>query len=390
VQWDDPEQLRPDGTPKIHTRSTGIERRLGKRGREDAERYAERLHTELNANSGRLIGRIRWTDFRKRYETEYACTPNLRQSTVDQVTSILDRFEKEMNPQYLLDVTATTLSKYAQRLRESRLAEATIKKHLAHLAAALKWACDIGRMIREVPRRPATPNARKSLGEKPKGRPVKLEEFERWTKALALTEECKNAPDRVRDIQEIMKGLLWTGLRIEELMAMSWDPDADISLEFPSSSLPIIAINSPQAQKNNCTNEIPMTAEFEELVQRTPAKQRHGFVFQANGKKGRLTAPTVGRFIAEAGRLAGIKVGRYERTGKTKFATAHDLRRSFADFYKHRLTMDDLKTLMRHSAITTTQRYYLGVHADELGRKLRGAPRREILGEAPKRPQPQA
>jgi integrase len=385
VQWADPEQIRPDGTPKIHTRSTGVARRPGRRGREEAERFAERLQTELNANSGRLIGKVRWEDFRTRYEAEHACTPNLRQATVDQITSILDRFKKEMRPQYLVDVTAGTLSKYAQVLREVRLAEATIKKHLAHLIAGLKWACDIGGMIREVPRRPATPNARKSLGEKPKGRSVAMEEFERWLKAVPQVKQCKNKPDRVREICEIMQGLMWTGLRIEELMTLSWDSGADISLEWHADAAPRICINSPSAQKNNCSSEIPVTPELKQMLEKVKRKQRHGFVFRANGKQGRLTAAYVGRLIAEAGELAGIKVGRYERTGKTKYATAHDLRRSFADFYKHRINMNDLRILMRHSAISTTQRYYVGVQTDELARKLQASDRREILPEAPKR-----
>ena len=72
AQWDDPDETRPDGTPKIHTRSTGIDRRQGKRGRDEAQRFAERLQTDLNANSGRTAGRIRWGDFRESYASEHA------------------------------------------------------------------------------------------------------------------------------------------------------------------------------------------------------------------------------------------------------------------------------------------------------------------------------
>jgi len=84
MQWADPEEVRPDGTPKIHTRSTGVDRSLGRRGRDEAQRVAERLQQELNANSGRTSGKVRWDAFRARYEAEHACEPNVRAATVAQ------------------------------------------------------------------------------------------------------------------------------------------------------------------------------------------------------------------------------------------------------------------------------------------------------------------
>lgn len=379
AQWDDPDETRPDGTPKIHTRSTGIDRRQGKRGRDEAQRFAERLQTDLNANSGRTTGKLRWDAFRKRYGAEHACVPNLRATTVAQVETIFDRFEQEVSPRYLKDITGATLSRHAQRLRNANLAEATIKKHLSHLLAAFQWAKKVG-LMRDIPARPATPNARRSLGEKPKGRPVALEELDRWLTAVAGVKECVGNATRMQELQQIMEGLMFSGLRLEELMTLSWEADADISAVFTPSMIPVISINSPRAQKNHCVTELPMTPEFENLLSAVPTSGRHGFVFPANGKKGRLTAPAVGRIIAAAGKAAGIKVGWYERTNKPKYASAHDLRRSFCDFYKQRLTINELKELMRHSSIATTNTYYLSVEAQSLGHKLRAAPPRELFG----------
>jgi integrase len=379
VQWNDSDELRPDGTPKIHTRSTGVERRLGKRGRDEAQRVAERLQTELNANSGRTAGKVRWAAFRERYESEHACVPNLRKATVAQIETILDRFERELNPQFLRDISGATLSKYAQRLRQATLAEATIKKHVAHLVAAFHWAKSVG-LMRDIPARPATPNARRSLGEKPKGRPLPLEEFERFSKAVATVKKCKGNASRTQEIQRIMEGLLFSGLRIEELMALSWESDASVVAVFSATEIPVISWNSPDAQKNHSVNDIPMTEEFAELLAAVPAEKRSGFVFAANGRRGRLTTPSVGRFIAAAGEAAGIKVGWNERTQKPKYASAHDLRRSFGEYYKDRVSMNELRILMRHKSITTTARFYLGSEAQALGRKLRAREPREILG----------
>ena len=123
-----------------------------------------------------------------------------------------------------------------------------------------------------------------------------------------------------------------------------------------------------------------MTPEFENLLSAVPTSGRHGFVFPANGKKGRLTAPAVGRIIAAAGKASGLKVGWYERTNKPKYTSAHDLRRSFCDFYKQRLTINALKELMRYSSLATTNTQYLSDEAQSLGQKRRAAPPRELFG----------
>ena len=38
----------------------------------------------------------------------------------------------------------------------------------------------------------------------------------------------------MREIQRIMEGLMFSGLRLEELMTLSWEADADISAEVAS------------------------------------------------------------------------------------------------------------------------------------------------------------
>lgn len=45
-------------------------------------------------------------------------------------------------------------------------------------------------------------------------------------------------------------------------------------------------------------------------------------------------------------------------TGRQKFASAHDLRRSFGDRWSRRVLPQHLQELMRHESISTTLRYY--------------------------------
>jgi len=83
-----------------------------------------------------------------------------------------------------------------------------------------------------------------------------------------------------------MHGLLFSGLRMAELMALSWETDADVVAVFSEGEVPIISWNSPEAQKNNTVADIPMTAEFADLLAEVPETKRRGFVFDATGRQG--------------------------------------------------------------------------------------------------------
>ena len=53
-----------------------------------------------------------------------------------------------------------------------------------------------------------------------------------------------------------------------------------------------------------------------------------------------------------------------------KYASAHDLRRSFGTRWAKRVMPAVLQKLMRHSAIETTLRYYADIDADDLAEGL--------------------
>ena len=74
-----------------------------------------------------------------------------------------------------------------------------------------------------------------------------------------------------------------------------------------------------------------------------------------------MTAPDwVSTVICRIGKATGVKVNTHPRTGKVKFASAHDLRRSFGERWAPRVMPQVLKELMRHESIETTLRYYVG------------------------------
>jgi integrase len=61
---------------------------------------------------------------------------------------------------------------------------------------------------------------------------------------------------------------------------------------------------------------------------------------------------------------AGVRVLAHPETGKVKYASTHDLRRTFGDRWAALIMPAHLQQLMRHESIETTLRYYVGANAE--------------------------
>ena len=110
------------------------------------------------------------------------------------------------------------------------LSEATIKGHLAHLMAALRWAQSMGMLV-EIPKVEKPKRAKKSSRTTPmKGRPITGEEFERMLGQGACVvveqprggETINERPElsgrrvaRVASWQRLLRGLWSSGLRLD-------------------------------------------------------------------------------------------------------------------------------------------------------------------------------
>ena len=116
----------------------------------------------------------------------------------------------------------------------------------------------------------------------------------------------------------------------------------------------------------------------------TPEAERTGRVFRLDGLKTRtpITAKRVCRIVGEIGRKAGVVVATVEKrkrvdgklvaTTVKKYASAHDLRRSFGTRWAKRVMPAVLKRLMRHAEIATTMKYYVTLDADAVADELWG------------------
>jgi len=115
-------------------------------------------------------------------------------------------------------------------------------------------------------------------------------------------------------------------------------------------------------EKGNRDRLLPITPDFVAFLRSTPEYARRGRVFTPTGIKGRpiKSLDTVKRRISSIGEAAAVVVD--DRSGK--FASAHDLRRTFGARWAPYVMPLTLKALMRHESIETTERYYVGQNAE--------------------------
>jgi integrase len=340
---------------------TGAETETGT-NRKAAKKLAALWESDLN--TGRDHGRhaATWEQFRVRYEDEVV--PTLALGTGTKINTAFNAVEKHLpgvTGWRLADLDAERLSRLQTELRRVDLAESTIGGYLAHLHAALQWAADQG-MIFHVPKMKRPRRAKKVRKTSPmKGRPITAEEFERMLAKVGEVVGNEAAPSWVRYLQ----GLWWSGLRLSESIDLYWDRADRFCVDL-SGKRPMLRVLA-EYEKGHQDRLLPISPEFAEFLLQTPENERRGRVFKLRYNNGPLTNPNrynVGKVLGEIGRAAKIKVYTHPKTGKVKYASAHDLRRSFGERWSTRVMPQVLMALMRHETIETTMRYYVGRNAN--------------------------
>ena len=244
---------------------------------------------------------------------------------------------------------------------------------LSHLGASLKWAQRIGL----IPVAPTIERPKRGkTSQLMKGRPITGEEFDRMlAKVPAVVGDKRAEPWR-----DYLRGLWASGLRLAESLELFWDRDDKLCVDL-SGKRPMLRI--PGAlEKGNRDRMLPMAPEFAELLLATPEAERHGPVFRLPMERTGGARPcgfTVGRTVSQIGKKAGIKVAT-DQKGKVKYASAHDLRRSFGERWASRIMPPVLQQLMRHESIETTMRFYVGRNAQSTADVLWEAHQKVVSG----------
>jgi integrase len=352
LRWIDPET----GARRFKSAKT--------RKRAEANQQAGLLARELSEGKYATGRNFAWFDFTVRYSQEVL--PGLAPKTGKTVATVFNTVKRLLAPKRVGDLTAARLSKLAGLLREEGKSEHTIKSYLAHLKAALQWGSKTLK-TGAAPEFPALPRAKTQ--KLMKGRPISPREFKAMLDATPAVVGEKAAPAW----QEYLTALWNNGLRLRESLAVYWDRADRLCVDL-SGAFPMLRIPA-ELQKNNTDTLWPVSPEWGDMLLAVPPDQRHGPVFPIQAS---IDADSVSRIVSQIGEKAGIEVNRTtkvdRKTGKpvtvVKFASAHDLRRSFGFRWADRVDTFKLQELMRHSSIETTRRYYVGRNAQNTAASL--------------------
>jgi integrase len=225
----------------------------------------------------------------------------------------------------------------------------------------MAWAVSVG-MLPAVPKM-ATPKG--SRGRKMKGGALVGEQFDRMLEAVP-----KIRPNDSAEWVRYLTGLWLSGLRLRESVALSWDDSAPFAVDLTSRH-PRLRIKG-ESQKSGQDQLLPLTPDFGEFLLATPEAERHGRVFRLNDRRVTsdaclpMGAHFIGAVVAQIGEKAGVIVNACDR----KFASAHDLRRTFATRWARRVAPAILQKLMRHASIQTTMGFYVDLDVDEMADEL--------------------
>lgn len=229
----------------------------------------------------------------------------------------------------------------------------------------MRWANEVGYLVM-VPK-VFLPRVRK----RSRGRPLDEAEFQ--TMLASVDGVYHHHPDRAADCKRLMWGLWLGGLRLGEALSLSWDDEYGFHVDAQNHKRPVFVMPSDD-DKTGEDRIFPMAPEFWELISQTPEEKRHGSVFRVRptiGTGKQMSSDDLSDLLSEIGRNAKIIVGRRPEnrdttTVKLKYASAHDLRRSFGLIWAQRVNQMQLGALMRHRDPNTTAKYYLGVNAAAL------------------------
>lgn len=399
LRYKDPVTGKWRRATKYRDPQTGEETATGD-NRKFAKKLAARWEADLNA--GRAVGQCStgWQQFRLRYENEVVPGFAVRTSAkVGTSFNAVERILPKVAGGKLADLNPEAISRLQQELRAGGLAETTIASYFAHLRSALVWAVDQG-MIPSLPKIRRPQRAKKGgRATKSKGRPITAEEFDRllekippafgeWRKRKRELQRATARrkgkaqrqtvtdsipvevnPAAVESWRHYLTGLWLSGLRLAESLQLYWDRPDRLCIEL-TSRRPMLRIPA-ELEKGHRDRLLPITPDFAEWLLQTPEAERRGRVFRPTMPSGNLaTAEQGGRMAALIGELARVVVHTDPRTGKVKFASAHDLRRSFGNRWAKKVMPAVLQRLMRHESIETTMGYYVDLDADELAEDL--------------------
>lgn len=315
-----------------------------------AEKFAQKLETQMETGTYQTDSRKRWATFRQEWEQRIGngMAPQTKRCTTD----ALDHFERLIKPGRVQRIKTQTIDDYKAKRRlepgrktGSKVSPATINKELRHLRAVLRIAHEWGNLVK-MPRFRMVKEPQKLV------RYVTPEHF------AALYEACDAAKRPASDVysasdwwRAFLTFLYLTGWRVNEPLALHWN---DVSLDNGT------ATTWHEHNKGKRDEVVPLhpvviehlrkLVDFGPMVFPWPHHERTLYTEFARIQEAALD---------EAGeRIINLPCReKHEHTPACHLYSFHDLRRAFATQNALQLTPNALQALMRHKSFLTTKKY---------------------------------
>lgn len=340
------------GDGQIVRKSTGM----------TSESVARQMAVELSMRLDTVIRDdldITWPCFLVRYETEALAGKAAK--TLGHWRTASNWYTNLMNPQYLSEVTTSSVSRFTAKLRTALEAkngkspDSTVASYLKQLRAAFHEAHRLGLLEHKVRiRMPRGADVMRS-------RSITLEEFERILMAVP-----KERPQDAAQWDRLLRGYWESGFRLRELVGLSWDGTGDVTIDT-TRRYPLVRLGV-QGHKSREQQYQPITPAFWDVCCETADEDRTGPVFPIMGRHGPVKSDWVGRIISRIGKKAGVITGLED---SAKCATSHDIgKRALTVRLADRLSEMDTAKWQRHKDPKTTRLHYYYREAEDLAAQL--------------------
>ncbi len=323
------------------------ERSAGTPVKREAYKKAQEMAEALLA--GASLDRVDWNTFCRLYG---ATLTGKSKGHQDNWATTKGHVERLLKPRWPDQLTDSTIANWQARLLAEGLRRTSVDAYSRSLRAALRWAKKEKLLILV----PAVP-VKKS---RQRGRPLTKPELHRMETAAKDVR-----PKDWQQIVRVIRAVVYSGLRRSEVLRLSWHASSPVSVDLDRELLCFRAAG----HKAGRDQEQAALPEFWALLRRVPKRERRGFVFRLQGKRGRLEPRSLGRIISAIGRKANVLTD----PETNKYATFHDLRRTFAAALDDKgLTLEEKAQTMRHVGTQTVTEHYARREPLRIAAKLRG------------------
>lgn len=334
------------------------ERSTKQKNKRKAEAWAADFYKRLFEVDER--DRLSWERFKHEFTTKRL--PNIKSKAT--YRSALSSAGRVLKPKRVEELDQDAFDRWGLTLVKQGKTAATAASYAKHLRAAMKWAAR-KKMI------PAVPEIATGSTDVMRGGPIPTEAFEK----LMITLPGMFPGNKERAMARVLLAAWTIGLRRSEFFACHWDREDLIHPVGIDSKTPLLVFPA-SCHKAKRDMRVPLLPEATDLLRSTPKRLRYGPIFlPLRGPKREITTPDgLGSFFKRLSKKAGVINGRDPESGKPRYATFHDLRKSFGERLIHEptLTTPQVALLMRHAKIETTLSNYATVEAETVAERLAG------------------